>query len=55
MIINDISRSKLVRYFCGKSDTSNKRDTSDISNTANSGDTSKTSARICDPIFDLLW
>ena len=36
--INDISRNKLVRYFCGTSVTSNTSDTS------NSSDSSKTSA-----------
>ena len=41
MIINNISRRYLVRYFCDKSDTS---DTSDTSKTANSSDTSKISA-----------
>ena len=40
MIINDISRNKLVRYFSGPSDTS------DTSNTANSSDASKTSASV---------
>ena len=38
--VNDISRNLLVRYFCGKSDTS------DTSNTANSSDASKTSASV---------
>ena len=40
MLMNDISRSKLVRYFCGKSDTS------DTSKTANSSDASKISASV---------
>ena len=40
MLMNDISRSKLVRYFCGTSDTN------DTSKTANSSDASKTSASV---------
>ena len=40
MFMNDISRSKLVRYFCGTSDTN------DTSKTANSSDASKTSASV---------
>ena len=43
LIINDISRNQLVRYFCGTSDTS---DTNDTSNTASSSDASKTSASV---------
>ena len=49
MIINDISRSELVRYFCGTSDTSNTSDTSYPSYTsdgANSSNASKTSASL---------
>ena len=40
MLMNDISHSKLVRYFCGTSDTN------DTSKTANSSDASKTSASL---------
>ena len=40
MITNDIARNQLVRYFCGTCDKS------DIGNTANSSDASKTSASV---------
>ena len=40
MLMNDISRSKLVRYFCGTSDTN------DTSKTANSSDAIKTNASV---------
>ena len=40
MLMNDISRSKLVRYFCGSSDTN------DTSKTANSSDAIKTNASV---------
>ena len=54
MTINDISRSKLVRYFCDTSDTSNTNDTSYPSYTNDAADSSNASkTHICFELFSL--
>ena len=47
MIINDISRNKLVRYFSGPSDTSNTANSSDASKTSASNPTKRDCVQLC--------